>query len=169
MNATLDIGYSSLDSPLGKLFVASTDAGLVRVGFECEPEELLVADLERRASARVRRGPKLVDAARRQLAEYFDGGRTSFELALDWRLTAGFRRKVLGVTARIPFGATKTYREVAGSAGNPAAVRAAGSALATNPLPIVVPCHRVLRTDGGLGGFRGGLDAKRALLAHESC
>jgi methylated-DNA-[protein]-cysteine S-methyltransferase len=118
-------------------------------------------------SARVLRGPSLVDDARRQLSEYFEGRRRDFELELDWRLTAGFRRRVLRATARIPFGEVRSYRQVAVAAGSPNAVRAAGSALASNPLPIIVPCHRVLRSDGGLGGYRGGVEAKRTLLGYE--
>jgi methylated-DNA-[protein]-cysteine S-methyltransferase len=163
----IDVGYGSVDSPLGRLLVAATPAGVVRMGFDSEGEEHVLAELARRISPRVLRAPRTVDDARRQLTDYFDGRRHAFELPLDWRLTTGFRRRVLRVTAWIPYGDTKTYRQVATIAGNPAAVRAAGSALANNPLAIIVPCHRVLRTDGGLGGYRGGIDAKQALLDHE--
>lgn len=163
----MEAGYDRVDSPLGRLLVAATPSGLVRVGFESESEERFLDEIARRVSARVLRAPRLVDDARHQLEEYFEGRRQGFELELDWRLTSGFRRRVLRATARIPFGETRSYREVASAAGSPQAVRAAGSALANNPLPIVVPCHRVLRSDGSLGGFRGGLDAKRALLGYE--
>jgi methylated-DNA-[protein]-cysteine S-methyltransferase len=163
----LEAGYDYVDSPLGRLLVAATPVGVVRVGFESEREERVLSELTRRVSSRVLRAPSLVDDARRQLTEYFEGGRDRFRLDLDWRLSAGFRRRVLLVTAQIPFGETRSYREVAVAAGSPNAVRAAGSALANNPLPIIVPCHRVLRSDGALGGYRGGLDAKRALLGYE--
>ena len=163
----LEAAYDSLDSPFGRLMIATTPIGVVRVGFENETEELFLSDLSNRVSARVLRAPRRLDDARRQLDEYFDGHRRAFELDLDWRLTLGFRRRVLRATAAIPFGETRSYRDVATTAGSPNAVRAAGSALATNPLPIIVPCHRVLRTDGGLGGFRGGIEMKRALLGYE--
>jgi methylated-DNA-[protein]-cysteine S-methyltransferase len=163
----LDVAYAPLDSPLGPLLVAATPLGVVRLAFESEPEEQLLDELARRVSPRVLRAPRPLDAARRQLEEYFDGRRQRFELALDWSLSTGFRRRVLDATVRIPYGAMRTYREVASVAGNAAAVRAAGTALATNPLPIVVPCHRVQRSDGALGGYRGGDEAKRWLTALE--
>jgi methylated-DNA-[protein]-cysteine S-methyltransferase len=163
----LDVGYESIDSPLGRLSIAATPVGLVRVGFESETEEQLLGELARRVSSRVLRAPRFVDDARQQLDDYFEGRRRRFELPLDWRLSSGFRRRVLRATAQIPYGDTRTYRDVATAAGSPNATRAAGSALATNPLPIVVPCHRVLRTDGRLGGYRGGAEAKRTLLDHE--
>jgi methylated-DNA-[protein]-cysteine S-methyltransferase len=160
----VDVGYAQLDSPLGRLLVASTAVGVVRLAFEGEDEEGVLTELGRRVSPRVLRAPRLVDDARRQLDEYFDGRRRRFELTLDWRLSSGFRRRVLGATADIPYGRTRTYREVATAAGSRNAVRAAGTALAKNPLPIVVPCHRVLRGDGRLGDYRGGAAAKRLLL-----
>ncbi len=163
----VDAAYDVVDSPFGRLLVAATAAGVVRVGFESEAEERFLAELSSGVSARVLRAPRLLDDARRQLDEYFDGRRHAFELDLDWRLTHGFRQRVLRATARIPFGETRSYREVAIAAGSPNAVRAAGSALANNPVPIIVPCHRVLRSDGGLGGFRGGTAMKRALLGYE--
>ena len=164
----LDVGYGTVDSPLGRLLVAATSAGVVRVGFESEAEERVLGELARRVSARVLRAPRLLDDARRQLAEYFDGRRLEFELPLDWRLSVGFRRRVLRATARIPYGETGTYRGVATAAGSPRAVRAAGSALATNPVPIIVPCHRVLRGDGALGRYRGGPERKERLLTLEA-
>ncbi len=163
----LDTAYDALDSPLGRLLVATTPIGVVRVGFENEAEEGFLSELATRVSARVLQAPRRLDDARRQLDEYFNGQRRAFELDVDWRLTLGFRRRVLRATAAIPFGETRSYRDVATTAGSPNAVRAAGSALATNPLPIIVPCHRVLRTDGALGGFRGGIEMKRALLGYE--
>jgi methylated-DNA-[protein]-cysteine S-methyltransferase len=163
----IDAAYDRLDSPLGPLLVAVTPAGVVRVAFDSEAEGRFMEELARGVSARVLRDRTLVDEARRQLAQYFEGRRRTFELELDWRLVLGFRRRVLRATARIPYGETRSYRHMAGAAGSPNAVRAAGSALANNPLPIIVPCHRVLRSDGGLGGYRGGLALKRRLLALE--
>jgi methylated-DNA-[protein]-cysteine S-methyltransferase len=164
----LDVAYTTVDSPIGRLTLAATPVGLVRVAFENEPHDDVLRDLAARLSPRLLEAPARLDAVRRELDEYFAGRRGAFELTLDWSLTRGFRRAVLDATARIPFGRTETYRSVASAAGTPAAVRAAGSALAANPIPIVVPCHRVLRSDGGLGGFRGGLERKEALLRHEA-
>jgi methylated-DNA-[protein]-cysteine S-methyltransferase len=160
----LEVGYAPLETPLGRLLVAGTPAGLVRLAFEGETEADVLAELARRVSPRLLRTARLVDGALRQLDDYFGGRRRAFELALDWRLSAGFRRRVLDATARIPYGRTQSYREVATAAGSPRAVRAAGTALARNPLPIVVPCHRVLRSDGEIGGYRGGSAAKQLLL-----
>lgn len=137
----------------------------MRVGFEAS--EGVLGELAARVSPRILAAPRLVDGARRQLAEYFDGRRMRFELALDPRPIAGLHRRVLEVAARIRYGATRTYTDVAARAGSPAAVRAAGSALAANRWPVLVRCHRVLRTDGGLGGYVGGLEAKRMLIDHE--
>jgi methylated-DNA-[protein]-cysteine S-methyltransferase len=165
----LDVGYGSIDSPLGRLLIAATPAGLVRIGFESEGEERVLAELTDRISPRVLRAPRLVDDARRQLAAYFEGRRRDFELALDWTLAASFQRRVLRAALRVPYGETRTYGNVTTVAGSPNAVRAAGRALARNPLPIVVPCHRVVRADGALGDYRGGAEAKRLLLTHEAC
>jgi methylated-DNA-[protein]-cysteine S-methyltransferase len=163
-----DVAVERHDSPLGTLVLGATEAGLVRVGLPAEAEDAVLDELARRISARVLVAPrKALTHARRELDEYFGGGRTAFHVPLDWRLTAGFRRDVLRATARIPYGRTASYREVATEAGSPNAVRAAGTALATNPLPIVVPCHRVLRTGGALGAYRGGPEAKARLLALE--
>jgi methylated-DNA-[protein]-cysteine S-methyltransferase len=163
----IEVAYATVATPLGDLLVAATPVGVVRVAFATEGEEQVLGEMARRVSPRILRVPRLVDEAREQLDGYFAGKRRRFDLPLDWRLTSGFRRQVLEAAVRIPYGTTRSYREVATEAGNAAAVRAAGTALATNPLPIVVPCHRVLRTDGGLGGYRGGLDAKRRLLTLE--
>lgn len=161
-----EVAWDRLDTPIGPLLVAVSADGLVRVAFG--PEEAVLEELVRAVSPRVVELPRRTDAARRQMEEYFAGHRTRFELQLDWRLARGFRRAVLEhLYADVPLGRVVSYRELALAAGSPGASRAVGSAMATNPLPIVVPCHRVLRTGGALGGYGGGLDAKRWLLAHE--
>jgi len=161
----IDVALERHDSPLGTILVAATDTGLVRVGLPAEPEDAVLDELTLRVSSRALRGPRdTIIRARGQLEEYFNATRHTFDLPLDWRLTTEFRRKVLHATAQIPYGQTSTYQQVASQAGSPAAVRAAGTALALNPLPIIVPCHRVLRTDGQLGNYRGGAQAKAQLL-----
>jgi methylated-DNA-[protein]-cysteine S-methyltransferase len=161
----VDVAVESHDTPLGALLLGATGEGLVRVALPAEAPDEVMEDLARRVSPRVLRAPRAaVAAARRQLDEYFDGRRRAFDLELDWRLARGFRREVLRAIAAIPYGSTASYREVAARAGSPNAVRAAGTACATNPLPIVVPCHRVLRADGGIGGYLGGTAAKARLL-----
>jgi methylated-DNA-[protein]-cysteine S-methyltransferase len=161
----IDVAFERHDSPLGVIVVGATRDGLVRVGLPAEDEDAVLEQLARRVSARVLHASRdSLAQTRRELDEYFGGTRRSFEIPLDWRLSSGFRREVLRATAEIPYGATASYKDVATRAGSPGAVRAAGSALATNPLPIVVPCHRVLRTGGGLGGYAGGLAAKTTLL-----
>jgi methylated-DNA-[protein]-cysteine S-methyltransferase len=163
----LDVAYAGVESPVGRLLLAATPAGVVRVAFTGEGEDAVLEELAQRISPRVLEAPARLDAARRQLDEYFDGGRTAFELPLDWRLSKGFRARVLHAIAAIPYGRTGTYRTVATAAGTPNAVRAAGSACATNPIPIIVPCHRVVRSDGTMGRYGGGEAAKRTLLEHE--
>ena len=160
----LDVAYATLDSPVGPILAASTPRGVVRVSFPTESADEVLADLAAAVSPRILEAPARLEEVRRELDEYFNGERKDFELALDWRLTSGFRRRVLRATARIPYGETATYAQVAGSAGNPRAYRAAGSALGANPIPIIVPCHRVLRTGGALGGYGGGLEVKDLLL-----
>lgn len=166
----IDVSYVVEDSPVGRLLLAATADGLVclhYVGREGEIERSL-EQLAVRLSPRVLRAPRRLDTPRRELDEFFAGRRREFELALDWSLVRpGFTRRVLEQTARIPFGATVTYKGIAGLAGNDRAFRAAGTALGSNPLPIVVPCHRVLHSGGGLGGYTGGLEIKRRLLAIE--
>lgn len=165
----VDVAFERHDSPLGSIVLGATTEGLVRVGLPAEGEDAVLDELAERISPRVLHSSReSVTRARRQLDEYFDGRRQRFDLPLDWQLTKGFRREVLRATAQIPYGHTASYREVAAEAGSPAAFRAAGSALATNPLPIVVPCHRVLPVGGGLGGYRGGGEAKARLLDLEN-
>jgi len=164
----VDVAFERHDSPLGALLLGATSAGLVRLGLPAEGEDAVLDELAQRISPRILcTAHDTVTRARHQLDEYFAGHRRSFDVALDWQLTGGFRREVLRATALIPFGATSSYRAVATAAGSPAAFRAAGSALATNPLPIVVPCHRVLPASGGIGDYRGGAAAKALLLELE--
>jgi methylated-DNA-[protein]-cysteine S-methyltransferase len=163
----LDVAYATVDSPFGTLLVAATRRGLVRLAYPDEPFDEALEELADRVSPRVLESPASLDALRRQLDEYFEGQRHRFDTKIDWRLTKGFTTKVLQATARVPFGSVTTYREVAGRAGNDRAYRAAGNALGSNPIPIVVPCHRVLHTGGGLGGYTGGLSRKEFLLRLE--
>ena len=163
----LDVAYGTLDSPLGRLTVMVTPRGLVRLSYPGEEVEVQLGELAARVSPRILAAPERTDEVRRQLDDYFAGRRRSFEVPIDWRLVRGFAGAVLRATSRIPFGAVSTYREVAAEAGSPNAYRAAGNALGSNPVPIVVPCHRVLHAGGGLGGYTGGLDRKRYLLELE--
>ena len=164
----VDVAYTTVDSPVGSLLLAATSRGLVRVGFPTEDPDDVLEQLADRLSPRVLEAPARLDDARRELDEYFEGRRHHFDVALDWELSgAGFRRKVLRATARIPFGEVRTYRQMAVTAGSPRAYRAAGNALGSNPIPVIVPCHRVLASGGGLGGYGGGLDVKQQLLQLE--
>lgn len=165
----LDVAYATLDSPVGRLLVAVTPRGLVRLAYldAGEEETTVLEQLAASVSPRVLAAPRMLDEPRRELDQYFAGRRRQFELPLDWRLTRGFGRRVLEATARIPYGATATYKQMATEAGNARAYRAAGNALGSNPIPIVVPCHRILHSGGGLGGYTGGLERKRVLLAVE--
>lgn len=163
----LEVAYTSIDSPVGQLLLATTPKGLLRVAFEGEGHDLVLADLAGRVSPRILRSPSRLDTVARELEEYFDGRRQAFDLPLDLSLSAGFRRLVQEQLPSIGYGQTRSYGEVAQLVGRPKAVRAVGTACATNPLPIVVPCHRVLRSDGSLGGYLGGLPAKTTLLALE--
>ncbi|MBA2631766.1 MAG: methylated-DNA--[protein]-cysteine S-methyltransferase [Chloroflexi bacterium] len=163
----LDVAHATYDSPVGPLTVAVTPRGLVRLSYSGESIEAQLDDLAGRISPRILAAPERTDGVRRQLDEYFAGARRAFDLPIDWRLVRGFAGDVLRATARIPFGGVSTYRAVATEAGSPNAYRAAGNALGSNPIPIVVPCHRVLHAGGGLGGYTGGLDRKRFLLTLE--
>ena len=164
----LDVAYATTDSPLGTLLLATTPRGLVRVAYvDHEDEDEVLEQLATNVSPRVLRVARRLDDPRRELDQYFAGRRHEFDLPLDWQLSRGFGRRVLEATARIPFGSTATYKQVATEAGNARAYRAAGNALGSNPIPIVVPCHRILHSGGGLGGYTGGLDRKRVLLTVE--
>jgi methylated-DNA-[protein]-cysteine S-methyltransferase len=164
----VDVAYATTDSPVGPLLVAATPAGLVRLAFEREDDDEVLGQLAERVSPRVLEAPGRLDEVRRELDEYFAGGRDHFDLTLDWRLSAGFRRTVLEtLLADVDYGHTVSYLELATMVGNPKASRAVGTAMANNPIPIVVPCHRVLRTGGRLGGYGGGLPAKIKLLELE--
>ncbi len=164
----LDVAYATADSPLGTLLLATTPAGLVRVAYvDFEGEDAVLEDIAGRVSPRVLASPRRLDEPRRELDEYFGGSRRQFDVPVDWQLMRGFARRVLEATAEIPYGSVSSYREVATTAGSPRGFRAAGNALGSNPIPIVVPCHRVLHSGGGLGGYTGGLDRKRLLLAIE--
>jgi len=163
----LDVAYRTVDSPVGRLLLAATDAGLVRVAYPNEDHDAVLQALADRVSPRILSAPIRLEGVARELDEYFGGQRRSFDLPLDWRLSTGFRRTVLSHLPDIGYGRTASYAAVATLAGNPKAIRAAASACATNPLPIVVPCHRVIYSDGRIGNYRGGPDAKRTLLTLE--
>lgn len=163
----LDVAYTTVGSPIGTLVLAATDHGLVRVSFDSVPLDVVLEELAAAVGTRVLRAPSRFDEAARQLREYFSRERSGFDLPLDRQLSHGFRLDVHRYLPTIPYGATASYAEVAGGVGNPKAVRAVGTACATNPLPIVVPCHRVVRSDGSIGNYAGGPEAKRELLALE--
>lgn len=167
-DGTLDLAYRTVDSPVGELLLVATPEGLIRVAFAREGHDQVLAALAARISPRVLRAPSRLEGAARQLEAYLAGRRRAFDLPLDLRLTAGYRREVLDHLRAIPYGRTESYTEVARATGRPAAVRAVGTACATNPLPLVIPCHRVLRSDGAYGGYLGGVEAKRALLTLET-
>jgi methylated-DNA-[protein]-cysteine S-methyltransferase len=166
----LDVAYRTLDSPVGPLLLAATDQGLVRVAYTAvEGDDAVLQALADRVSPRVLHAPARLDPAVRELADYFAGRRQHFDLPLDWRLSRGFRATVLHHLATdVHYGRTASYAALAALAGNPKAVRAVGTACATNPLPVVVPCHRVVRSDGGIGNYAGGVEAKRTLLDLEA-
>jgi methylated-DNA-[protein]-cysteine S-methyltransferase len=163
----LDVAYTIADSPFGALLLAKTPRGLVRIGLPNEDADVLLADLAGRISPRVLEAPADLDEERRELDDYFAGRRHAFELPIDWQLSHGFHLRARQGIAAIPYGETRTYTDLARTAGNERAVRAAGSACSRNPIPLVVPCHRVLRSDGGLGGYAGGLEMKERLLELE--
>lgn len=164
----LDVAYTTIDSPVGGLLLAATPKGLVRVAYDIENHDRVLDTLAQRLSPRVLRAPRRLDAAVRELDEYFSRRRQVFDLPLDMSLSSGFRQLVQQHLPAIGYGQTRTYGQIAELVGNPKAVRAVGSACATNPLPVVVPCHRVLRADGTLGRYVGGASAKEALLGLEA-
>jgi methylated-DNA-[protein]-cysteine S-methyltransferase len=164
----LDVAYRTVDSPVGTLLLAATDQGLVRVAYQVEHHDQVLQSLAQRVSPRILHAPRRLDQVARQLAEYFEGERREFVLPLDFRLAHGFRREVLGRLRMINYGRTESYSQVAAATSHPRAVRAVGTACASNPLPVIVPCHRVLRSDGKLGGYIGGLQTKAALLSLEA-
>jgi methylated-DNA-[protein]-cysteine S-methyltransferase len=166
----IDVAYARVDSPFGRLVVARTDRGVVQValpshrGAEISEDEVLER-LARKVSPRLLESPKRLDEERRELDQYFEGKRERFDLPVDWALTpAGFRSRALHAVARIPYGRTRTYAQIAKQAGNDRAFRAAGTACGTNPVPLIVPCHRVVQSGGGIGNYGGGPEMKRALL-----
>ncbi len=162
-----DVSYAPVDSPFGPLLAATTKRGLVKLAFPEEDVDGVLERLALRVSPRVVAADGQLDTIRRELDEYFEGSRRAFALPLDWTLVGPFGRRVLGATSAIPYGGVLSYAEVAAEAGSPRGSRAAGNALGANPIPIVVPCHRVLRSGGALGGYGGGLDRKRYLLELE--
>lgn len=164
----LDVTYRTIDSPLGALLLAATPAGLVRLAFESEGHDAVLARLAIDVGPRILRSPIHLDTVARQLDEYFAGGRHAFELAIDLQLASGFRRDVLASLRTIPYGTTQSYAVVASATGRPKAVRAVGTACGRNPVPVVVPCHRVVRSDGSIGQYRGGVAAKQLLLELEA-
>jgi methylated-DNA-[protein]-cysteine S-methyltransferase len=165
-----DVAYALVDSPVGRLVAVATQRGLARIAYELPNGGLdeILDQVALRLSPAIVEAPAALDVVRRELDEYFAGRRRDFEIELDWALVRSpFTQRVLQACARIPFGATSSYRQMADAAGSPRAFRAAGNALGSNPIPIVVPCHRVLASGGGLGGYTGGLNTKRALLGIE--
>lgn len=167
-DGVLDLAYRLVDTPVGTLLVAATERGLVRVAYPNEDHDAVLQQLADKVSSRILLAPGRLDIVARELDEYFAGSRRDFDVPLDWQLSAGFRSVVLHHLPEIGYGHTASYAAVATLAGNPKAVRAVGSACATNPLPVVIPCHRVVRSDGAMGGYLGGVEAKRALLTLEA-
>ena len=164
----LDVAYRTIDTPIGMLLLAGTELGVVRIAFASEDHDAVLQSLSARVSPRILFAPDRLDALAKELDEYFSRRRREFDVPLDRRLSTGFRRTVLERLPDIEYGQTATYSAVAQLVGNPKAVRAVGTACATNPLPVIIPCHRVLRADGSLGGYLGGVDAKRTLLSLEA-
>jgi methylated-DNA-[protein]-cysteine S-methyltransferase len=162
-----DVSYTPVDSPFGTLLLAATKRGLVRLAFPEQDIDSVLEGLARQISPRIVEAPAPLDEVRRELEEYFSGRRREFALALDWRLVGGFRRRVLRVTSQIPYGGVLSYGEVAADAGSPRGSRAAGNALGSNPIPIVIPCHRVVLSGGAPGNYGGGPQRKRWLLELE--
>lgn len=172
MSARISAAYRIVDSPIGRLLLADSGKGLVRVAFECEGFYSVLEELEGRLDRKVIDAPQRLGEITAQLNEYFDSARREFDLQLDISLVSGtsgsFQAEVQRYLPNVGYGKTETYKDVALSLGRPRAIRAVGTACARNPLPIVLPCHRIIRTDGSLGGYRGGLSAKKILLDLES-
>jgi methylated-DNA-[protein]-cysteine S-methyltransferase len=164
----LDVAYRTVDSPVGTLLLAATAVGLVRVAYDLEDHDAVLTKLAAAVSPRVLRAPARLDATARQLDEYFAKRRTAFDVPVDLRLAEGFRRSVIEHLRDIDYGRRQSYAEVAAAVGSPRAVRAVGTACAHNPLPVVIPCHRVVRSDGSTGQYIGGAAAKSALLGLET-
>ncbi len=165
----LDVAYRTVDTPVGPLLLAATEQGLVRVAYPNQGHDAVLQALADRVSPRVLHAPARLDPVARQLDDYFAGRRRQFDVPLDWRLSTGFRSTVLHhLATEVDYGRTASYAALAALAGNPKAVRAVGTACATNPLPVVVPCHRVVRSDGAIGNYAGGVEAKRTLLQLEA-
>lgn len=163
----LDVAFTHIDSPLGRLLVAATPRGMVRLAYPTEDRDTVLVGLASAVSPRVLEAPRPLEPLVRQLDEYFSGQRRTFEVPIDWSLTTGFQRKVLESLSGVPYGGVTSYGELAARAGSPRAARATGNALGANPIPIIVPCHRVIRSGGALGGYVGGTDRKELLLRLE--
>jgi methylated-DNA-[protein]-cysteine S-methyltransferase len=164
----IDVAVTSMDTPVGTLLLMATPKGLVRIAFEDENRDEVLGEVSVHLSPRILEAPRRLDPVRRELEKYFAGRLRDFEVPIDWSLAGEFARKVLRRTARIPYGSVASYGEVAVGVGTPRGYRAVGNALGSNPIPIVVPCHRVVRTGGAIGGYGGGLPRKRWLLALEA-
>jgi len=160
----LDVAMTTMDTPIGTLLLFATPRGLVRISFESEDRDEVLGDVAAHVSPRILEAPRRLDPARRELERYFEGALREFDLPIDWTLTGPFARRVLRRTARIPYGSVASYGDVASDIGTPRGARAVGNALGSNPIPVVVPCHRVVRTGGAIGGYGGGLPRKRWLL-----
>jgi methylated-DNA-[protein]-cysteine S-methyltransferase len=168
----IDVAYASVDSPYGRLLLARTERGVVKLALpshrgDAISDDEILGELADKVSPRILEAPARLDDARRQLDSYFEGKLQRFEVPVDWRLSRGFTSRALHAVARIPYGKTRTYTQVAKSAGNVRAVRAAGTACGHNPVPLIVPCHRVIQSGGGIGNYGGGPEMKRSLLTLE--
>jgi methylated-DNA-[protein]-cysteine S-methyltransferase len=164
----IDVAVTTMDSPIGTLLLMSTPRGLVRIAFESENRDDVFGEVAQRLSPRILEAPRRLDPVRRELERYFAGRLRDFDQPLDWSLAGPFARRVLRRTARIPYGSVASYGDVAAEVGTPRGARAVGNAVGSNPIPVVVPCHRVVRTGGAIGGYGGGLPRKRWLLALEA-
>ncbi len=164
----VDVAWREVDSPFGSLLVAATRRGVVKIAFEREGHDAVLVDLATRVGSRVLRAPARLDDVTRQLDDYLAGRRHTVEVPIDLRLASGFRREVVAALSTIAWGHTSSYGELARAVGHPRAARAVGTACAQNPLPLVLPCHRVVRSDGTPGQYAGGVAVKRWLLAHEA-